>query len=104
MFRKVLSYFALPLLLFLDSSSGNSAPGATHAAPELRNSGPDIITGDMGLAEFGGLEQFGSSGTQVGLGMSTAICNAGNVEVDFFALPEKNHPIIRQNQYRMSGG
>jgi hypothetical protein len=104
MFRKMLSCFTLPLLLFLSNSSGNSAPRATHAAPERLNPGPDIITGDMGVAEFGGLEQFGSSGTQVGLGMSTAICNAGSVEVDFFPLPETNHPIIPQNLYRMSGG
>ena len=66
------------------------------------NPGPDIITGDIG--ELGGLEQFGSSGTQVGLGVSTTSCNAGNVVVNFFALPATNHPIIPHNLYRMSGG
>jgi len=51
-----------------------------------------------------GFRQFGSEGTQVGLGMETAICNAGNVPVEVFALPDSNHPIIPQNLYRMSGG
>jgi hypothetical protein len=36
--------------------------------------------------------------------METAVCNAGNVPVDVFALPNSNHPIIPQNLYRMSGG
>ena len=65
MFRKILSYFTLPLLLLLSNSSGNSASRAAQSAPEGFNPGPDIITGDIGL--LGGLEQFGSNGTQVGL-------------------------------------
>jgi hypothetical protein len=66
------------------------------------NAGPDIITGDMGA--IGGLQQFGISGTQVGLGISTTSCNAGNVPVNFFAMPQTNHPVIPHNLYRMSGG
>ena len=50
------------------------------------------------------MEQFGSSGTQVGLGVSTTSCNAGDVVVNFFALPATNHPVIMHNLYRMSGG
>jgi hypothetical protein len=50
------------------------------------------------------LEQYGSSGTQVGLGISTTSCNAGNVPVDFFMLPNPDHPVIPHNFYRMSGG
>jgi hypothetical protein len=109
MFKKMLSYFALPLLLLLSKSSGNSAPRAAQSAPEALNPGPDIITGDMGKngetfpGELG-FEQFGSSGSQVGLGILTTICNAGNVPVDVFAMPETNHPIIPSNLYRMSGG
>ena len=102
MFRRILSYFALPLLLLLSNSSGNSSSWAAESAPEGFNPGPDITTGDIG--QIGGLEQFGSSGTQVGLGVSTTSCNAGNVPVDFFALPETNHPVIPHNLYRMSGG
>jgi hypothetical protein len=109
MFKKMLSYFALPLLLLLSNSSGNSAPRAAQSAPEGLNPGPDIITGDMGKngetfpGELG-FEQFGSSGSQVGLGILTTICNAGTVPVDVFAMPETNHPIIPSNLYRMSGG
>jgi len=50
------------------------------------------------------LRQYGSSGTQVGLGISTTSCNAGNVQVDFFQLPSPDHPVIPHNFYRMSGG
>jgi len=100
MVMKMLSHFALPLLLLLSTSSGNSAPLPAQSAPGSQ--GPDIIAGNIG--EFGGLEQFGSSGTQVGLGVSTTSCNIGNLEVSFFALPDTHHPIIPHNLYRMSGG
>lgn len=99
MLRRILSCFTLPLLLLLSSSSGNSAPRAAQSAPEGFNPGPDIIAGDME-----GLQQFGSSGTLVGLGISTTSCNAGNQVVNFFAMPATNHPIIPHNLYRMSGG
>jgi len=102
MFKKILSYTSLLLLLFLGNHSGNSAPGAAPNAPDGFNPGPDIITGDIG--DLGGLEQFGSNGTQVGLGVSTTACNAGNVPVNFFPMPNTNHPIIPHNLYRMSGG
>jgi hypothetical protein len=106
MFRRILRYLLFPLLLLLSNSSGNSAPRAGQSAPEGLNQGPDIITGDIGFEYPGetGLQQFGSSGTQVGLGMSTTICNAGNVPVDYFRLPDANHPVIPQNFYRKSGG
>jgi hypothetical protein len=62
--------------------------------------GPDVIVGDLnGLAQFDG-----SSGTQVGLAVGTDSCNAGNVDLDWFALPINDHPVIPQNLYRMSGG
>jgi hypothetical protein len=102
MFGRILSYLALPLLLCLSNSSGNSAAGPVQSTPEGFNPGPDIITGDIGL--FGGLEQFGSSGTQVGLAVSTTSCNAGDEFVNFFALPATTHPVIPHNLYRMSGG
>ena len=99
MLKKILSCFTLPLLLLLSNSSGNSAPQAAQSAPEGFNPGPDIITGDLN-----DLVQYGSSGGQVGLGVSTTSCNAGNVPVDFFSLPNTDHPIIPHNLYRMSGG
>ena len=102
MLRKILNCFTLPLLLLLSNSSGISAPLAAPGAPEGFNPGPDIITGDIG--EIGGLAQFGSSGTQVGLGVSTTSCNAGDQFVNFIVLPSTLHPVIMHNLYRMSGG
>ena len=102
MTRTILSYIALPLLLLLSNGSDHSVLRAEGRAPEGLNAGPDIITGDIG--QIGGLEQFGSSGTQVGLGVGTTSCNAGDVPVDFVRLPSTDHPVIPQNLYRMSGG
>src|SRR5436190_5275116 len=102
MSKRILTYLALSLLLLLSSSSGNSAPPEGPSAPQGINPGPDIITGDIG--EIGGLQQFGSSGTQVGLAVSTTSCNAGNQVVNFLALPATIHPVIPHNLYRMSGG
>jgi hypothetical protein len=61
--------------------------------------GPDIIVGDLP-----DLEQFGSTGSQVGLAVATTSCNNGDEPVDFLALPNTNHPLVPQNLYRMSGG
>lgn len=61
--------------------------------------GPDVIVGDLN-----GLAQFGSAGTQVGLAVGTDSCNAGIENLNWFALPNNDHPVIPQNLYRMSGG
>ena len=62
--------------------------------------GPDVIVGDLsGLAQFDG-----SSGTQVGLAVGTDSCNAGVEDLNWFANPNNDHPVIPQNLYRMSGG
>ncbi|MEP6809810.1 MAG: hypothetical protein ABI992_06175, partial [Chthoniobacterales bacterium] len=54
------------------------------AAPSA-SAGPDIIVGDIG--SLGGLAQFGSASGEVGLGVGTTSCNNGNVDFDFFQLP-----------------
>lgn len=60
--------------------------------------GPDVVVGDLsGLAQFGG-----SSGTQVGLAVGTDSCNFGTVDLNWFANPNNDHPVIPQNLYRMS--
>jgi hypothetical protein len=60
--------------------------------------GPDVIVGDLnGLAQFGP-----SSGTQVGLAVGTDSCNAGQVDLNWFALPNNDHPVIPQNLYRLA--
>ena len=92
--------FAFSLLLFLSSSSGDSsAPRATQAHPEGLNPGPDVIAGDLSS-----LLQFGSNGAQVGLAMGTDTCNGGDQALNFFAMPNTDHPVLAQNLYRMSGG
>lgn len=70
------------------------------AAPEAGTvPGPDVIVGDLA-----GLQQFGASGTQVGLAVGTDSCNAGTVNLRWIANPSNDHPVIPQNLYRMSGG
>jgi hypothetical protein len=62
--------------------------------------GPDVLVGDLS-----NLSQFGSSsGGQVGLAVGTDSCNNGLVPLNWFALPNNDHPVIPQNLYRMSGG
>ena len=61
--------------------------------------GPDIITGDLA-----GMQQFGSAGTQVALSCAPTSCNKGDVPINFFQLPDVDHPVIMQSLYRISGG
>jgi hypothetical protein len=61
--------------------------------------GPDVIVGDLPS-----MSQGGSSGTQVGLEIGTTSCNQGVENLDWFQLPNTDHPVIPQNFYRMSGG
>ncbi len=62
--------------------------------------GPDVIVGDLvDLGQFGS-----SSGTRVGLAVGTDACNAGTIDLNWFANPNNDHPVIPQNLYRMSGG
>ena len=43
-------------------------------------------------------------GQQVGLALATVSCNKGQVDLDWFKLPDNHHPVIAQNLYRVSGG
>ena len=61
--------------------------------------GPDVIVGV--LPE---MAQYGSSGNFVGLGIGTTSCNNGDQALNWFALPQTDHPVIPQNFYRMSSG
>lgn len=75
--------------------AGTGAEGNAGSVP-----GPDVVVGDLsGLAQFGG-----QSGTQVGLAVGTDSCNFGTVDLNWFANPSNDHPVIPQNLYRMSGG
>ena len=62
--------------------------------------GPDVIVGDIE-----DVDQFDPPvGTQVGLAIGTDSCNNGDEPIDWFALPNTDHPLVPQNLYRMSGG
>jgi hypothetical protein len=76
-------------------------PSRRSGAQEVPDSvpGPDVIVGDLPS-----MTQSGSSGTQVGLGIATTSCNNGDQNLNWFALPNTDHPVIPQNLYRMSGG
>jgi hypothetical protein len=74
--------------------SQRAGPGTPTLVP-----GPDIIVGD--LPE---MLDLGSAGSQVGLGVATTSCNNGDYPVNFYALPNTDHPFFPQNLYRMSGG
>jgi hypothetical protein len=71
----------------------------TQGEVPTQTSGPDVIVGDLP-----DVEQLGSAGTQVGIAIATTSCNSGNQPVDWFALPDTDHPVVPQNLYRMSGG
>ena len=97
--KKFLRHLTIPLLLLLSNSEGNSAPQSPQSALGVFNPGPDAIAGNMD-----GLYQDGATGTQRGLAVGITTCNAGNALLDFFAMPNTNHPAAAQNLYRMSGG
>ncbi len=60
--------------------------------------GPDVIVGDLPA-----MDQFGSDGTNVALAVATTSCNNGTVDLNWFALPDVDHPVIPQNLYRLTG-
>ena len=72
-----------------------------RVSPETPNlvPGPDVIVGDIE-----DVDQMGNTATQVGLAIGTDSCNNGDQPVDWFALPNTDHPVVPQNLYRMSGG
>jgi hypothetical protein len=96
MSKRIVGYFTLPLLLLLAMPPRD---GWALSPPEGFAPGPDVIMGNLPS-----LIQAGSNGTQVGLMMGTDICNNGDVQVNWFHLPETDHPVIPQNLYRLSGG
>ena len=78
-------------------------PPMQHAVgPAVSNllPGPDVIVGDIeDVAQFDP-----PVGTQVGLAIGTDSCNNGDQPINWFALPDNDHPLVPQNLYRMSGG
>ncbi|HEX4706399.1 MAG TPA: hypothetical protein VH229_01575, partial [Candidatus Udaeobacter sp.] len=63
--------------------------------------GPDVIIGELiGLSQL----TSGAVNGRVGISLGTDACNKGTIDVDWFSLPNNDHPFIPQNVYRMSGG
>jgi hypothetical protein len=60
--------------------------------------GPDVIVGNISDVIAS------TAGSQVGVSVGTDSCNNGTIDLDWFALPSNDHPVIPQNVYRMSGG
>jgi hypothetical protein len=75
--------------------SHGAGPGAAQLV-----AGPDIIVGDLPAM----VQIDPAVGSQVGLGIATTSCDNGDQPVDFFALPNTDHPFFPENFYRMSGG
>src|SRR5438309_227928 len=71
---------------------------ADPAVPNLVP-GPDVIVGNIE-----DVDQQGSAGTQVGLAIGTDSSNNGDQPVEWFALPNTDHPVVPQHLDRMSGG
>jgi N-acetylneuraminic acid mutarotase len=72
--------------------------GATGGEAPTLVAGPDVIVGSVDS-----VQQFGTNGSFVGLGVGTTSCNNGTQPVDWYQLPNTDHPVIPQNLYRMSG-
>ncbi|MBI5863350.1 MAG: hypothetical protein HZB38_02320 [Planctomycetes bacterium] len=73
-----------------DFSSGQSERG-----------GPNVGIVDVIVGDLPSTEQFGRNGSQVGLGVGTTSCNKGTIPLNWFALPNTDHPVIPQNMYRL---
>jgi hypothetical protein len=82
------------------AARSTSLPAASDPAGALA-AGPDIITGDLAQ-----LQQVSGStvGTQIALTCAPTSCNKGDTPIDFFQLPNVDHPVIMQSLYRVSGG
>ena len=84
-----------PKSVMLPPLNQRAGPGAPTLVP-----GPDIIVGD--LPDMVQIDP--AVGSQVGLGIATTSCNNGDQPVNFYALPNTDHPFFPENFYRMSGG
>ena len=72
-----------------------------HATPPAEAQiGPDVVTSELTtLSQFGREGPVGS-GT-VGLAMTMTACNLGDEPVEWFGLPDTNHPMLSQNMFRL---
>lgn len=84
--------------------------GAESAVLHVRDGGPAAAGGgssgaDVIVGSVINCQQFGRVGTvpdgTVGLAIGTTSCNRGSIPLNWFALPNTDHPVIPQNLYRL---
>lgn len=63
--------------------------------------GPNTGIVDVIVGELPATQQFGRVGTRVGVAVGTTSCNKGTIPLNWFALPNVDHPVIPQNMYRL---
>lgn len=70
------------------------------ATDRLCAAGPDVV-----VTEIFDTTMFGRAGTfpngTIGIGIATQACNWGDAPVEWFGLPDTNHPMISINMFRM---
>ncbi len=74
-----------------------NGPGVAGGFP---TPGPDVIVGELPNMNQFGREGAAGSGT-VGLAIATTSCNKGSTPLNWFQLPQTDHPIIPMNLYRL---
>lgn len=57
--------------------------------------------GDMTFCQLYGLAQYGRSGDVVGLAVATTSWNVGTSDLEWYSVPNNNHPFIAMNLYRL---
>ena len=82
-------------------SSEASMPATGMPRGGRRVPGPDVIVGDLDGA---GAIRRAAVGTQVGLAIGTTRATPASCNLNWFEMPNNDHPVIPQNLYRMSGG
>jgi len=78
---------------------GGDAPAPVEAGPPV----PDerVIGPDMTWCQLYGLGQFGRVADQVGLSFATTSWNVGDRDIQWFPIPNENHPFIVMNLFRL---
>jgi len=110
-FSAALSFLSVPPALRAQSISEAESeqaegliPSSIPKEPEstLRGGGP---SGDMTFCQLYGLQQFGRSGSTVGLALATTSWNVGNKDLKWFGYPPgTEHPFIVMNMFRLKDG
>lgn len=93
--------FPIQVTTLVNGVARSTSLPSQHDPSQAFVPGPDVITGDLAQ-----LQQVSGStvGTQVALTCAPTSCNNGDTPINFFQLPNTDHPVIMQSLYRVSGG